>query len=107
LLLLQRLIDKDDLTAASAQAQLLRGECEVLALGLELGSGVEPRHVRDGVLLQPAKAAALPHVVSEMQRLVDLAGGKEAGGVPPASRVSAALAAGARQHELKKLTKGP
>jgi len=56
---------------------------------------------------QPAKAAALPHVVSEMQRLVDLAGGKGAGGVPPASRVSAALAAGARQHELKKLTKGP
>jgi hypothetical protein len=106
LLLLQRQIDNDDLTAASAQARLLRGECEVLALGLELGSGVEPRYVRDGVLLQPAEAAALPHVVLEMQHLVELAGG-DAGGVPPASRVSAALAAGARQRELKKLTEGP
>lgn len=106
LLLLQRQIDNDDLTGASAQARLLRGECEVLALGLELGSGVEPRYVRDGVLLQPAEAAALPHVVSEMKRLVDLAGGGESAGVPPSSRVSAALAAGARRHELKKLTKG-
>lgn len=107
LLLLQRQIDNDDMTAASAQARLLRGECAVLALGLELGSGVEPRYVRAGVLLQPAEAVALPHVVIEMQRLIALAGGKAPGGVPPASRVSAALAAGARRHELKKMTEGP
>lgn len=101
LLRLQRQIDNDDLDGASQQSRLLRGECEVLALGLELGSGVAQRHVRAGVLVQPAPAAALPHVVEEMRQLLDLAEGKTTAGVPPASRVSAALAAGARRHALK------
>lgn len=102
LLLLQRQLDNDDLVRASEQAQVLRGECEVLALGLELGSGVEPRDVRAGVLVQPAAAAALPHVQEEMSKLVVLAKAKQSAGVPAASRVSAALAAGARGHVLQR-----
>jgi hypothetical protein len=102
LLLLERQLDTDDLAAASAQARRLRGECEVLALGLELGSGVEPRYVRDGVLVRPADAAALPHVISEMSDLVRLAEASSSGGVPPPGRVCAALASGARKSTSKR-----
>lgn len=97
LLKLQRQIDEDSLAAASTQAQLLRGECGVLALGLELGSGVAVEDVRCGVLTRPVAATARPHIAGEMARLIELAEGTGSRRVAPAARVCAALAAGARQ----------
>lgn len=69
LLRLQRHLHDDDATKAWRTASRVRAECEVLALGLELGSGLGLKELRTGVLVKPAPGVSGVATAKQMNAL--------------------------------------
>ena len=65
----QRALEASDWAEARQHVRLVRAECQVLALGLELGSGIDEGQLRPGVLTKPSPDLETTHAAAQMDQL--------------------------------------